>query len=109
MISVEERIAEVVILVREFHCRRFKYHAFLYSVMLGEGSCRDVSDYHFQRNDRNLLYNGVPVVQFFNIVSRDSFGFQILHEHVGHSVVYNAFALNGPLLEAVESCSIILV
>lgn len=58
----------------------------------------NIADDDFQRNDLNLLDQGIAVVQLLNIMGGDAFFFQLLHQSVGQLVIDNALIADGALL-----------
>lgn len=70
---------------------------------------RNVADDDLERDDLDLLDEGVAVVELLDIVRRDAFFFQLLHQRVGQLVVHNALVTDGALLLAVAGGRVVLV
>lgn len=109
VVAVDERIAEVVVLVAELEGRSLEGSAFLNAELLGKAACCDVSYDNFQRNDLNLLNNGLAVVDLLDKVGRDTLLLEKAEHVVCHLVINNALAVDLTLLQTVESGSVVLV
>jgi len=108
-IIINQRIAQLVILVAEFHGGLFKGGSLRHTESLGEASCCHIPDNHFKRYDFHFLYGGFSVAQFLDIMSRNPFFLQKLVHTVAHLIIDDAFSYNGALLLPVESGGIIFI
>ena len=61
MIRIDERIAEIVVLVGKFNGRLVKNNAFLNAVTLGKASGRDVADDDLKRYNAYFFDNRFAV------------------------------------------------
>ena len=109
MVIVDHRVAEIVVLVAELQNRHAHGGAFLKAEALRETAGCLVADDDFERNDADLAHDGVAVGKLFYKVGLDAVLFKQLEHEVGHTVVDNAFADDGALLEAVERGRVIFI
>ena len=110
MIIVDQRIAEIVVLVRELDGGLLKDNALFHAVVLGERARGDVADDDLERYDGNLLDHGLTVAELLDKVRRDvRFLFELLHQQVAHLVVDDALADDGALLQTVERGRVVLI
>lgn len=73
IVAVDERIAQIIVLVAEFESRLLERSTLSNAELLGETACCNVSYDNFQRNDLNLLNDGLTVVDLLNKVSGNAF------------------------------------
>ena len=69
----------------------------------------NIADDDLQRNDLDLLHEGVAVVDFLDIMGGDALFFQLLHQSVGQLVVDDTLVADGALLLAVTGGGIVLI
>ena len=79
------------------------------AVALGEGAGGDVADDDLERDDGDLLDEGLAVGELLNEVRRHALLLEQLEHVVGHDVVDDALARDLALLLAVECGRIVLV
>ena len=106
---VDERVMQVVVLVAVLQDGGLEHLALGHAHAQAEVAGGNIADDDFQRNDLNLLDQGIAVVQLLNIMGGDAFFFQLLHQSVGQLVVDNALIADGALLFAVAGGGIVLV
>ena len=109
VIMVDERVMQVVVLVAVLQDGGLEHLALGHAHAQAEVAGGNIADDDFQRNDLNLLDQGIAVVQLLNIMGGDAFFFQLLHQSVGQLVVDNALIADGALLFAVAGGGIVLV
>ena len=109
MRAVDERVAQRVILIGKLQGGLVKDHPLLHPVALGEGAGGKVAHNDLQGNDGHPLDQGFPRAELPNQVGGDSDLLQTLHKQVGHLVVDDALAADGPFLQTVEGGSVVLV
>ena len=109
VIFVDQGIAQIVVLIGELNGRSVERDAFLHAVALGEGTGGNVPDNDFQRNDGNLLHEGLALAELLHEMGGDAFLFEPLHQQIAHPVVDDALALNGSFFQTVESGGVVLV
>ena len=109
MVSVHQRVAQVVVLVGELDGGIIKDDALFHAKTLGEGTGGDVADDDFQGHDGDLLHGGLPFRQLFDEMGGDALGLQLAHHVVAHAVVDDALAGDAALLDAVECGGVVLV
>ena len=109
MIVVDERVAEVVVLVGELDGGNGKLRALFHAVTLGETARRHVADDDFEGNNLHLFHEGIAVTEFLDEMSGDALLFEHSHHHIAHLVVDDALARDGTLFEPVERGRVVLV
>ena len=109
MIGVDERVAEVVVLVRELDGGLVKDDPLFHAVTLCERTCGNVADDDFERNDLHLFDDGVAVGKLLDEVGGNARLFEDLHEHIRHAVVHDALARDRALFKSVERGRVVLV
>ena len=109
MIGIDQRIAQSIIFIREFQNGAFQLGAFLQSQTLCHGTGRLITDDNLQRNNLDLLDNGLSVTDFLYKIGLDTLTLQQLEHEIGHSVVDNTLTGDGTLFQAIESGSVILI
>ena len=106
---VQQGVTQFIILVGELNGGLIEHDTLFHAVVLGEGTGGDVADNHFQGHDGNFLHDGLPLVDFLDVVGGNTLLLQVGHQTVGHLIVDDALALDGALLQAVEGGGIVLV
>ena len=109
MVSVHQRIAEVVVLVRELDGRLVEHDTFLNAEALGEGTGGNVADDDLERHDGDLLDQILALGELLDEMRRHALLLQQLEHMVAHDVVNDALAGDRALLEAVECGRVVLV
>ena len=109
MVSVHQRVAQIIVLVGELDGRLVEYDAFLNAEALCKGTGGNVSDDDLERYDGNLLYQSFALGELLDEMSRHALLLQQLEHMVAHDVVDDALAGDAALLQAVECRCIVLV
>ena len=109
MVAVQQGVAQLVILIRELDGRLIEDDSFLHAVTLGKGTGGNITDDNLQRDDGNLLYQRLALIQLRNIVGGNALFFQICHQAVAHLIVDDPLTADGALFQSVERGGIILV
>ena len=108
-IRIDQRIAQIIVLIAEFQRRALQLGTLRYAQTLGKAAGCLIADDDLQRNDLHFLDDRASLIQLLDIMCRDPFLLQDLAEIVAHAVVDDALADDRSLLETVERCRIILV
>ena len=109
MITVQQGVTQLVVLIGELDGGLIEDNALLHAVVLGEGAGGDITDNDLQRDDGDLLDDGLALVDLLNKMGGNTLLLQVSHQAVGHLVVDDALAVDGALLQAVECGGVVLV
>ena len=109
MVTVQQRIAQLVILIGELDGGLSENNAFLHAVPLGKGAGRNIADDNLQGNNGDLFHQGLPLAQLLDKVGGDTGCLHLGHQAVGHLVVDDALAHDGALFQTVQSGGVVLV
>ena len=109
MVSVHQRVAQIVVLVGELDGRLVEHDAFLNAEALCEGTGGNVADDDLERYDGDLLDQSLALGELLDEMRRHALLLQQLEHMVAHDVVDDALAGDRALLEAVECGRIVLV
>ena len=99
MIVVEQRVAEVIVLIAELEHRRRQLGALRHAVALGKAARGGIADDDFQRHDLHLFDRRFAIGELFHEMRGDAVLLHDAEHHVAHLVVDDALAADRALFQ----------